>query len=83
MKLDIEEYAGHRVFIKIELDKKGHDKYQEIASYYSALSSIPVYCAYYYIGEIVGFDSWLIIRMDEISKFYGYTEIVTKYSNYE
>jgi len=32
---------------------------------------------YFYIGEIIGFNPWIIIRMKALSKFYGYTEIIS------
>lgn len=78
MKIEIEQYADHRPRIKALLDRKGHHNFKDIASEYAALSAISVYVAYYYVGEIVGFNEWITKRMGAIYKFYGYTEVIKK-----
>lgn len=38
-------------------------------------AGIPIFTTYFYIGEIIGFDPWMVTRMKALAKFYRYTEI--------
>ena len=78
MKVEIEQYAANRKLVKNLLQRKGNDSYKDIASEFSVTASIPVFVTYFYIGEIIGFNPWIVQRMKALSKFYGYTEIIVE-----
>lgn len=79
MKIEIEQYSENRVFVQNLIDRKGVDSYKDIASEFAVISAIPVFVVYFYIGEIIGFNPWIIERMKALSKFYGYTEVVSDF----
>lgn len=74
MKIRIDDYAFNRPFVKKLLEIKG-DKYRQAVSEFAVTSGCPVFAVYYFIGEEIGFDEWIIERMVGLAKFYGYTKI--------
>ena len=75
MKLNIDEYSAHRKPIKTTLDNRGHYDFKSVASMYAATCACPIFVAYLYAGEVVGYNDWLIKRMKETAEFYDYTSI--------
>jgi uncharacterized membrane protein (DUF485 family) len=76
----MEDHAPSRILIKKLIDRKGEDAYKDFAPEFAVIAGIPVFTVYFYIGEIIGFNPWLITRMKAVSKFYGYTEIISDYN---
>lgn len=77
MKLKIDEYGYNRTYVKEWIRKKGADRYQEIASEFAVIANCPIFAVYWFMGELIGFDEWTIERMQSISKFYQYSEIIS------
>lgn len=75
MKVSIDDYSHNRILVKNLLKRKGIDNYKNIASEFAVTSGCPVFVVYYYIGEEIGFNDWIIERMQKLAKFYTYTSI--------
>ena len=43
---------------------------------YAATSACPIFVVYLYIGEVIGYNEWLMKSLDSVAKFYDYTEII-------
>jgi hypothetical protein len=43
---------------------------------YAATSACPIFVVYLYIGEVIGYNEWLMTSLDSVAKFYDYTEII-------
>jgi len=75
MKIKIDDYAHNRILVKNLLKVKGNDSYKHIASEFSVVSGCPVFVTYYFIGEEIGFNDWIIQRMVSLAKFYNYSKV--------
>lgn len=78
MKINIDDYSHNRKYVLNLLERKGRDSYKYIASEFAVTSGCPVFVVYYFIGEQIGFNEWIIDRMQKLAGFYGYTKIESK-----
>lgn len=78
MKIKIDDYAFNRPLVKNLLNRKGMDSYKDIASEFAVTSGCPIFVVYYFIGEIIGYNEWIVDRMQKIAKFYNYSSIESK-----
>ena len=76
MKLDIDEYKAHREPVRLTLAARGHDAHQSIASMYAATGACPIFVVYLFVGEIVGYNEWLMKQMLSVASFYDYRQII-------
>ena len=76
MKLDLSDYVAHREAVYSTLNNRGHGEYKSVSSMYSATSACPIFVVYLYIGELIGYNEWIIERLESVAKFYDYTEII-------
>jgi hypothetical protein len=75
LKISIDDYSHNRILVKNLLKRKGVDNYKNIASEFAVTSGCPVFVVYYYIAEEIGFNEWILERMQKLAKFYSYTSI--------
>lgn len=78
MKININKYRGNyhwiRSIFERERAKKGYD-FLKTATELSAVSHVPLIAILCFYGEYYGFNKDIIDRIDQLSKFYGYSDI--------
>jgi hypothetical protein len=76
VKLNLDDYKGHRIGVHTTLNTRGHAEYQSVSSMYAATSACPIFVVYLLIGEVVGYNEWIMQHLKDMAEFYEYTEIV-------
>lgn len=76
MKLNIDEYKVHRESVATTLATRGQQEFKNVCSMYAATGACPVFVVYLFVGEIIGFDDWLMESLHRMAQFYDYNEII-------
>lgn len=76
MKLNLDDYKVHRTAVHTMLNTRGHDEYRNVASLYSATSACPIFVVYLHVGELIGYNEWIMKNLSTVANFYDYTEII-------
>jgi hypothetical protein len=76
MKLNLDEYSAHREPVKLTLATRGEREFISVSAMYAATGACPIFVVYLYIGELIGYNEWLMERLRKMAEFYDYTEIV-------
>jgi hypothetical protein len=75
MKIDLNNYAVHRIFIKQQYLKNNDKDIRPFASVYSCSTHCPLIAVLHFLAEFNGYSKEMCDIIDSISKFYGYKEI--------
>lgn len=76
MKLNLDDYKAHREAVKTTLATRGASEYVSVSAMYAATGACPIFVVYLYVGELIGYNEWLMKSLHNMAKFYDYTEIV-------
>jgi hypothetical protein len=76
MRLNLDEYSAHRNPIKLTLTTRGEKEFASVSAMYAATGACPIFVVYLHVGELIGYNDWLMERLHKMAEFYDYTEIV-------
>jgi hypothetical protein len=76
MKLNLDEYKAHREPVKLTLATRGDGEFKSVSAMYAATGACPIFVVYLHIGELIGYNEWLMDRLHAMAKFYDYTDII-------
>lgn len=81
MIVDLNHYLVNKPFIQNWYAEHGKDNPREVVSLFAPATHCPVIVLAFYISESVGFIPELVLQIESLIKFYGYTQIKNQPEN--
>lgn len=76
MRISLKQYEVNKSIVQNWYKDKGNSRPEDAVATMAIATMVPCIVVAYWIGEVTGYPEHIVTTIKNLTKFYGYTEIV-------